>query len=88
MGIGSGSFGCNGSEFIRKEEVTEVRLFPIGHPLSLRLATLVMGMRIVVRAVQTAVNVSRAMRALIGPRDVAFDLEFAMTLMADHSCSK
>src|SRR4030095_13073512 len=86
--IRSRGLGCHRSELVRKEKVTEVCLFPIGYPLGLRLTTLVVSVRIVIRAVQTTVNVGSAMRALIGPRDVAFGLEFAVTLMADHNCSR
>ena len=82
--IGRRGFGWARGEFIREEEVTKICFLPIGHPLGLRLPTLVVCVRVEVCAVEATVNISRAMRAIIGSRNVAFNLELAMTLMADH----
>jgi hypothetical protein len=81
-----GSLASRGSaHFIWSEEVAKIRLLAIGDPLRLRLPAPVMRVRIIADAVQAAMNVRAAMRALISPRNEPFNLNFAATLMADHN---
>src|SRR5712692_1597308 len=76
------------AHFIWSEEVAEVPLLAIGDPLGLRLAALVVRVRIIVDAVQAAMNVGAAMRALITPRNVTLNLQVAATVMTDHNVSE
>ena len=72
--IRRGTLSCARSEHVRPKEIAEICLLAIGDPLSLRLTALVVRMRIVVVAIQTAVDVGRAIRALVCPRYESFDL--------------
>ena len=58
---------AGGSRLVRDEKVAEVCLLAIGDPLGLGLAAPVAHRGVVMKTVQTAVNIGRAARTLIGP---------------------
>ena len=58
---------AGGSRLVRDEKVAEVCLLAIGDPLGLGLAASVAHRGIVMEAVQTTVNIGRAVWTLVGP---------------------
>ena len=70
---------------IRRKEVAEVGLLAVGDPLCLRLAAAIVRRCVVIRAVQSAVNIGPALRAFFLTRDIAgFKLHFLATMMTNH----
>ena len=70
------------------EEVAEVCFLSIRDPLGLRLAAFVVRRRVIMLAVQAAMNIRAALRAFVGPRDVALGLYLIVTCMTNHDRSR
>ena len=64
-GVWGAVFSRNWIQAVWNEEVTKVCSLAISDPFGLRLAALVVGIRVIVRAVQTTANVACALGALI-----------------------
>ena len=48
---------CARTEFVWNKKVAEVALLPVGHPFRLGLAAFVVGVGIVIGAIQTAMDI-------------------------------
>lgn len=73
------------SRFIRRKEVAKVRPLTVSDPLCLRLAATIVRRRIIVRAVQAAMNIRPALRTFFRPSDVpGFKLHLHAAMMTDH----
>jgi hypothetical protein len=73
------------SHFIRRKEVAKVRPLAVGNPLCLRLAATIVRRRIIVGAVQAAMDIRPALRTFFRPGNVpGFKLYLHAAMMTDH----
>jgi hypothetical protein len=67
---------------VHAKVITEICLFFFDDPLSGRLSTLVIGLRIIKFAVLAHLSIPVAMGAAISPSDILFKARFFLTLKA------
>jgi hypothetical protein len=82
--IGGGTLESIRPQIVGVKKVAEVSLLAISHPLGLRLAAFVVSVRIVVLAVQAAMNIGTTSGAFVAPRDKTRYLQLAAAVMTDH----